>query len=357
MVDAGKVADRSQLGLDLGLPDLPTPPLAAASVKPKPKRSSAAPSQSHNLSAPPDALTIEEMAQQVEAHLDYQVARRLVPSVSFAGQPQGPVKRVAVLDTETTGLQHHSEKIIELALVVVDIDTVTGLPVGDVVVYDGFEDPGRTISPEIQALTGISNDMVRGKSLDLAEINQVMAGVDWVVAHNAAFDRPFVEGRLSFFADLPWACSFADIDWRQHGQSSAKLEALAASCGVFYDAHRADMDCHALMAVLSRVVGDTQQTGWQHLLHALDAPHYSLQATGAPFDAKDTLKARGYRWDSQARVWHTKLRDTDALEAECAWLATQVYANPRAQVTIVESVAVNRYAGREGKTSVRPVAP
>jgi len=52
MVDAGKVADRSQLGLDLGLPDLPTPPLAAASVKPKPKRSSAAPSQSHNLSAP-----------------------------------------------------------------------------------------------------------------------------------------------------------------------------------------------------------------------------------------------------------------------------------------------------------------
>ena len=206
MVDAGKVADRSQLGLDLGLPDLPTPPLAAASVKPKPKPSSAAPSQSHNLSAPPDALTIEEMAQQVEAHPDYQVARRLVPSVSFAGQPQGPVKRVAVLDTETTCLQHHSEKIIELALVVVDIDTVTGLPVGDVVVYDGFEDPGRTISPEIQALTGISNDMVRGKSLDLAEINQVMAGVDWVVAHNAAFDRPFVEGRLSFFADLPWAC-------------------------------------------------------------------------------------------------------------------------------------------------------
>ena len=126
---------------------------------------------------------------------------------------------------------------------------------------------------------------------------------------------------------------------------------------MFYDAHRADMDCHALMAVLSQVVGDTQQTGWQHLLHALDAPHYSLQATGAPFDAKDTLKARGYRWDSQARVWHTKLRDTDALEAECAWLATQVYANPRAQVTIVESVAVNRYAGREGKTSVRPVAP
>ena len=63
MVDAGKVADRSQLGLDLGLPDLPAPPLAAASVKPKPKRSSATPSQSHNLSAPPDALTIEEMAQ------------------------------------------------------------------------------------------------------------------------------------------------------------------------------------------------------------------------------------------------------------------------------------------------------
>ena len=35
------------------------------------------------------------------------------------------------------------------------------------------------------------------------------------------------------------------------GQGSAKLESLALACGWFYDAHRAETDCHALLAVLA----------------------------------------------------------------------------------------------------------
>ena len=349
-------AAADQLGLDLGLPPLPA-------VAPKKKEPIANRGPAQKATHPKAIRTLateqtdyEAIATALDAHDDYKVIRRLKPTLQFPSAPVGAVKRVAILDTETTGLSVLSEAIIELALVVVDIDTATGLPVGEVQVFDGFDDPQRPIPPEIQALTGITDDMVAGQRLDLLAINQIMKGVDWVVAHNAAFDRPFVEQRLPLFASLPWACSFADISWKQLGYGSAKLETLAAHFGWFYDAHRADMDCHALLAVLGQSIGDSGQTGWQHLLAALVQPQYLLQATGAPFDAKDYLKLRGYRWDAGARVWHTRLGSEAALEAECEWLAQRVYANPRAQVTIVELDALARYAGRDGKTSVRSVS-
>ena len=354
MSERSRTTDRSaQMGLDLGLP---TPSPAASVKKTSPTKKSKPTSLTVSPGAPhAEGQDYEAMANVLSAHADYRVIRRLKPRLKFPAAT-GPVKRVAVLDTETTGLSAASDRIIELAIVVVDIDTTSGMPVGEVAVFDGFEDPGRPIPAEVQTLTGITDDMVRGHHLDLAEVNRIMTGVEWVVAHNAGFDRPFVEQRLPFFCDLPWACSFADISWKQLGQGSAKLETLAAAFGFFYDAHRADMDCHALLALLSQPIGDPAQTGWHYLLEALQRPQYLLQATGAPFDAKDYLKARGYRWDGGARVWHTRLGSEEMLREECAWLAERVYANPRAQVTIVELDALARYAGREGQVTMRAVS-
>lgn len=342
------MSDKPQMGLDLGLPELveTSPAKAGKPVK------SAAPSKT---TANPVGMSLDQMAKALNAHADYRVIQRLVPTTHFDAVATGPIKRVAVLDTETTGLSAATDVIIELAVVVMDIDTATGLPVGQVQVFDGFQDPGRPIPKEVQQLTGISDDMVKGQSLDEAALSRVMDGVQWVVAHNAGFDRPFVEQRLPYFAELPWACSFADIAWKKHGVSSAKLEALAAHHGWFYDAHRADMDCHALVAVLSAPVGETGHNGWQVLLAALDAPQYKLHATGAPFDAKDLLKARGYRWDSTQRVWHTRLSSGAELDAECAWLAEHVYANPKAQVAVATVDAWARYSARAPQAEVRPV--
>ena len=333
--------DKPQMGLDLGLPEVIETGVTNARQPVKPNNAA--------------AMSLDDMAKALNTHADYRVIRRLVPATHFDGVATGPTKRVAVLDTETTGLSAASDVIIELAVVVMDIDTTTGLPVGEVQVFDGFQDPGRPIPKEVQQLTGISDDMVKGQALDEAALSRIMDGVQWVVAHNAGFDRPFVEQRLPYFADLPWACSFADIAWKKHGVGSAKLEAVAAHNGWFYDAHRADMDCHALAAVLAAPVGETGRNGWQVLLAALDAPQYKLQATGAPFDAKDLLKARGYRWDSVQRVWHTRLSSNAELDAECAWLADHVYANPRAQVAIATVDALARYSARTPQTETRPV--
>ena len=61
----------------------------------------------------------EAMALELERHPDYRVLRRLVPVTHFAHQPVGPVARIVILDTETTGLDASRDKVMELALVCV----------------------------------------------------------------------------------------------------------------------------------------------------------------------------------------------------------------------------------------------
>lgn len=290
---------------------------------------------------------MEALALRLEAHADYRVLRRLVPRLHFDG-PTGAVARLLILDTETTGLSHARDKIMELALLRVDVDRATGRPVGPVRVYDGLEDPGQPIPAEARAITGIDEDMVRGQRLDEARIAELLDGVDLVVAHNAGFDRPFVEARLPAFAGKAWACSFADIDWKAAGRGSAKLESLALALGLFYDAHRAEMDCHALLAVLDAELSAGDDTGLARLLAAAPTLRYRLQATGAPFEAKDLLKDRGYRWDAAQKVWHTRLDEAAALDAETAWLKAQVYGQRMARVQVETLDALVRYSNRPG---------
>lgn len=299
------------------------------------------------------ALEPEAMAQLLDKHADFRVLRRLPVQTRFEHQPVGPTRRVLILDTETTGLDHTRDRIMELALLGVDVDTVTGLPTGEVEVYDGLEDPGMPIPREIQQITGINDDMVRGHKLDEDRVHAMLAGADIVIAHNAGFDRPFVEARLGRFAQIPWACSFADLDWKAQGRSSAKLTQLALEMGWFYDAHRAEMDCHALLAVLSSPLPMSGGTGLARLLEASAKPSYRLQATAAPFESKDVLKARGYRWDGANKVWQVRMDDDLQLQAECDWLKAAVYSHRPARVQLEQFDASTRYALRPGKTSLR----
>ena len=356
----------SQLGFaflaELPTLDLAPPKRAARAPKAATKSTNAKPAPSASVSSstplpvslavdpPAAALDVEAMALALEAHPDYRVQRRLVPRLDWPGTAQGAVQRILVLDTETTGLDQAREKIIELALLRVDVDTATGLPVGPVQVYDGLEDPGKPIPAEVVKITGITDADVQGQALDEARVAELLQGVDVVIAHNAGFDRPFVESRLPAFAKVAWACSFADIDWKAQGRGSAKLESLAQALGLFYDAHRAEMDCHALLAVLAAPLPQGTGTALAHLLQAARNPSYRLSATNAPFEAKDLLKARGYRWNADQRVWATRLSDDAALHAEFAWLKEQVYNNRHAAVQIEKLDALAKYSARSGVT-------
>jgi DNA polymerase-3 subunit epsilon len=294
----------------------------------------------------------EAMAQTLAQHPDFRVLRRLVPHSDYGPLNGQTTRRVIVLDTETTGLDSKNESIIELAMLSVLVDSASGLPVGPVTVYESFEDPGKPIPTQITEITGIDDSMVKGLRIDDVAVTSLVQQADLIVAHNAGFDRPFVEARLPVFATKPWNCSFMGIDWKKEGSGSAKLEFLASERGWFYDAHRAQVDCHALLQVLSSPLADGQ-TGLARLLAGSGQTRYKLRATGAPFESKDKLKARGYRWDGEGRVWWCNLASEALLDAECDWLRAEVYGRRNASVLLEAMDSLVQFSARPGQQTGR----
>ena len=224
----------------------------------------------------------DTLAAELEAHPDYRVLRRLDLTHVGEALAGGRCAHAVVLDTETTGMDAATDKVIELALVKFEYDRRAGA-VGRVLeVYDGLEDPGRPIPPESTAIHHITDEMVAGKRLDEVAIERLLDGVGVVIAHNAGFDRPFVERRLPSFAALPWACSLREVPWDALGLGGAKLEYLAYRYGFFFEGHRAEIDCRALLEVLRRPVPGSAEprTAFEYLLESARAPSFRVWATG-----------------------------------------------------------------------------
>jgi DNA polymerase-3 subunit epsilon len=298
-----------------------------------------------------------ELARLLETHPGYRVLRKLVPRQSFLeAAPGRRLQKGVVLDTETTGLSAESDKIIELGMVIFEFDPEFGTVHKIVSVFDELEDPGRPIPAETTAVHHITDDMVKGKRIDDSVVEALLKDVSVVIAHNASFDRPFVESRWPVFETKQWACSIKDIDWKAEGMGSAKLEYLLQTLGIFYDAHRAETDCWALLELLNAVLPQSQQPALLRLLETLNQPQLRLYALGSPFDSKDMLKARGYRWDAEKRSWHRNLSGDKALEEEIDWLKRKVYTARKTHVVQIESLGGTvRHSSRQGELVMREI--
>ncbi|MGI4936758.1 MAG: 3'-5' exonuclease [Janthinobacterium lividum] len=169
----------------------------------------------------------EQYATALADHPDFRVLRRLVPREVFR-QPDGrALSKGIVIDTETTGLIAGQDKIIELAMLSFEFDAASGEVFRILDSYTGFEDPGEPIPPESIAVHGITDEMVAGQQIDDTAVAAFIDGAALIIAHNARFDRQFLEVRLPLFEQHAWACSFAQVDWQAGGIASAKLEFIA----------------------------------------------------------------------------------------------------------------------------------
>jgi DNA polymerase-3 subunit epsilon len=295
---------------------------------------------------------LEASARVLETSADYRVLRRLVPRDEFGVVTGASLQRGIVLDTETTGIDTETDQVIELGLVAFEFVPATGEIVRVTGVYDSLEDPGVPIPPEVTAIHGITDDMVAGCRIDDAAVARFVAGAHWIVAHNAAFDRPVIERRLPLFESLPWVCSYAEIPWRQEGFAGAKLEYLANHQGFFYEGHRSEIDCRALLEVLRRPLPVSGDIAWRRLLESGARQSYRIWALEAPFESKDLLRARGYRWDARRRCWHRTM-DRDAAAAEAPWLRERVYGGRSREVDVEIQDALTRYSVRPGRSVKR----
>lgn len=284
--------------------------------------------------------------------LGYRFTRPLVERSSYLTEPaNNKMLRAVILDTETTGTDYSQDKIIELGMVAFDYCPYTGM-IGDVhATFNQLEDPGFPIPPESTKVHHITDDMVEGKHINDDEVEAFIAAASIIIAHNSKFDRRFVEPRLPIFKTKPWACSFAQIDWSAEGLGSSKLEFLAYRSGFHYEGHRASTDCHALLEVLHCAPTESGTHPMKQMLDNARLKEYKVSALQAPFESKDLLKERGYRWNAERKVWHTFIQES-AFDEEAEWLKSEVYNNKKCKIEREKIDAFNRFSDRSGNIEV-----
>lgn len=109
---------------------------------------------------------------------------------------------IRVIDTETTGVDHETDRVVELAFMQLP-ENKEQPPL----YYNTFINPGIPIPPTASAVHHIVDaDVADAPVLNnvLDQIAEQHGDADVYVAHNAQFDRSF----LSAYQDKPWICTY-----------------------------------------------------------------------------------------------------------------------------------------------------
>ena len=292
--------------------------------------------------------TLEQMARSLVESGDYRVSSRLEPQAEYHPPDSTPKLVAAVVDVETTGTNPDGDKIIELGICPFEYDRQSGRIYRVLGCSEWLEDPRFSIPPEIVNITGITDEMVAGQRIDDHAVDDLLNRVVLVIAHNADFDRRFLEKRLPGVSTKHWACSRSDIDWKAEGIRSSTLEFVAYSLGFFHDGHRAASDCRATVHALAQTLPGTGRLALQALLEQARRPTWRLSAKNAAIEKKDVLKARNYSWSpgvsGRPKCWYRDVANADKA-AEVSWLRQDVMG-PDQAVWALRITATERYSDR-----------
>lgn len=211
------------------------------------------------------------------------------------------MKLVLILDTETTGLDPHTDRAIEVAAVQYSLEEASVVQAYSQLIAGG-PNPAESINH------------IPSKALEWGDyaadvwerVSAMAKPCDAILAHNAAFDRRWVP---SDFPNIPWICTLNGITWPVQGDGRNLVAiALAHGLGVV-DPHRALADCLLIARLLTRC----RELGTD--LNAMLARGLRPQATFqalVSFDHKELAKAKGFQWDASARKWIREMAIEDA---------------------------------------------
>ena len=296
---------------------------------------------------------LEDIAEQLRQSGQYRIINKYYKPEGYNTDSSTDKKLIGVfLDTETTGLSCVTDRIIELGMVKFEY-TEDGRIFRLLDEFNRYQDPGMPIPEAITKLTGITDDMVKGHQINVEEVDSYLKDVDIIIAHNAQFDRAFFEIIFLTITPKPWGCSMYDIDWKNEGISSHKLEYIAYKYNFFFEGHRAITDCLAGVHILSQESLISKQPVLKQLLESALAIRFRLWATNAPYESKDLLKMRGYRWsmnqNDKQRAWSIELKE-DQIEEEINYLRSEIYGSS-INIPIEVFDAYSRFSSTNNKSN------
>lgn len=294
-----------------------------------------------------EKTSLYEMANALDSSGEYRVLRKFSYN-HLETKPEHPRVRIGLfLDLETTGLDPTHDEIIEIGMVPFAYN-INGTLLGVLPSFNRLREPSVPIPPEITRLTGITSDMLKGKNFTSEEVAAFALQADLIIAHNADFDRTFIENFCPDLANKPWACSMADIPWELAGFEGKKLGHLVMQAGFFFKGHRAQDDCLATIGLLGLNIFPEGKTGLSYLLKRARTEFVRIWAINSSFDSKDILKARGYRWNDgsngQPKSWFIDCHPDKQAE-ETDFLCKEIYKR-NTSLKINPIKAIDRFTNR-----------
>jgi len=250
--------------------------------------------------------------------------------------------KICFIDLETTGVDKFSNEIIEVAMKLVSVDENTGNIIDVIDEYDSLQEPNSKITKIITEITGITNEMVEGKSIDWNIVNNIVNNSDMMVAHNASFDRGFFDLVSDLSKEKIWCCSVNDINWSDLGFSNKKQELLCIWHGFYYSSHRAMNDVNALIHLVTHKSYKNEKP-LRQIINASKNSTYRIYAENFKYneEKKNIIKNNKYKWDPVRKVWWKEVK-LDDLEVEKIWL-TEIIYNDTFLGRVLEITNTNKY--------------
>lgn len=186
---------------------------------------------------------------------------------------QPRVGLAACIDIETTGVSARSDAITEVAIALFRYAEDTGQILGIVDQQSFLGEPSVPIPPEVARLTAITPQLVQGRAIDWDSVRRVLDQAEFLVAHNADFERRFLSRIPGLIANKLLLCSLHLPTWRSAGtKSSLRLEHLTAAHGIGHVAHRAFGDVLASVQLLAQTSPITGKPYFAEILRAARTP-------------------------------------------------------------------------------------
>ena len=218
------------------------------------------------------------------------------------------VGSVLILDTETTGLDENNNEVIEVGCIL-------------------FNVPFKTVLSQLSFLLPVDineAEFINGITVEVSNIMQpwkegiqfflkLIESCDFIVAHNADFDKKwFGKGNLPSL-DKKWICSLDDINWsfKKNIKSRPSVTDLALGFNIpVWNLHRALSDCYYISEVFKKI------DNLEDVLLKATEPKYLYKAI-VSYEDRSLAKNAGFRWNSPVQgAWTRKLSEAEATELD-----------------------------------------
>ena len=225
----------------------------------------------------------------------------------------------AVVDVETTGLNHMKDEIIQIAIRPFFVNPTSGEVSGLKKTIVALQQPSAPLPRIIKDITGFDDADLEGHSIDWSRVGKILNQRQFIIAHNASFDRKWIDTALRKAGEVVpenaiWGCSMSQVDWTPVVRCSKALEVLCAWHGYFYDSHNAVADVDATLHLLRK------NDYMSELLQNASEPDYHVFAANSLREENTILKQGRYRWNPELGCWWKATNSQEEAERECTWL-------------------------------------